>query len=614
MSDTLDDDVVDDAFVLMRWMSELTAPTPDPVVIASLEDAAEDRGWHPYDALTAITAANFLGKVKRALGGFNPDMHPRGKDGQFIESGGTVRLEGEVNTGGGKKFDATGLRGQVDAIIPDPKTPGRPTIRVRVMSPDGKRTAVVDVKPESVTAAPEKARLDKAGPDVDLRERGRGLPQQGNRRFTQRPEPGRPPPAQQSPPREQRQVPTRPPPETPEQKERKLAAEEVKGATDEELQRQANLGPEIWQKAVATEQENRARRRAQDEGRRQALITSVNEQAANLSTTDPEERAAGLDKILARLRFSIIDTDKVHDHIYPPGESGRWTPERTAQHEQMWDDLLSQVETANVPKEHDALVLGGLPGAGKSYMLKPGQKADSFGVVSWEPNAELPDGVTHVSINPDIVKEMLIQRGMLPEGISPDLKPMEQVTFLHEESSYVAKMFSQRLGDLGYNVVLDNTMDSEGGMLKRMTPLARQGYKFRGIFADIPTDESLASAKKRYIDAALTPQGGRFVPSSVNGNRSSSRGTMSKNRDAMDSLIAQDWFTEYMVVDNTGVSQRKPKGEITAQGTGGGTAANRYLPGADAVLPKQGPAAPPTAEPVLPGEPAAPSAPAAPAV
>lgn len=133
-------------------------------------------------------------------------------------------------------------------------------------------------------------------------------------------------------------------------------------------------------------------------------------------------------------------------------------------------------------------------------------------------------------------------------------------------------------------------------MLKRMTPLARQGYKFRGIFADIPQEESLASARKRYIDSALTPQGGRFVPSSVQGNRKSSKGNLSKNRDAMDSLVAQDWFTQWMVVNNTGVSNRTPLGEIVGQGTGAGSAADRYLPGNDAALPKAGPKLPATPE------------------
>jgi hypothetical protein len=259
-------------------------------------------------------------------------------------------------------------------------------------------------------------------------------------------------------------------------------------------------------------------------------------------------------------------------------------------------------------------VLGWLPGAGKSFTLRPGQKADSFGVVAWEPGSPLPDTATHVSVNPDIVKEMLIARGMLPEGISNDLKPMEQVTFLHEESSYVAKMFSKRLGDLGYNVVLDNTMDSEQGMLKRMTPLARQGYKFRGMFVDIPVEESMQSATQRYLDAALTPQGGRFVPSSVQGNRTSTKGNLSKNRDAMDALVEQDWFTEWMIVDNTGISTRTPKGEVVGQGTGNGSAADRYLPGADKAVPKAGPSLPadPEAPPTIFPPPAeAPAAPAA---
>ena len=149
-------------------------------------------------------------------------------------------------------------------------------------------------------------------------------------------------------------------------------------------------------------------------------------------------------------------------------------------------------------------------------------------------------------------------------------------------------------------------------MLKRMTPLARQGYKFRGIFADIPQDESLASAKKRYIDAALSPQGGRFVPSSVQGNRGSTKGTMSKNRDAMDTLVEQDWFTEWMIVDNTGVSNRTPKGEVVGEGTGGGTAADRYLPGNDAARPKPGPKMPaaPEAAPTIDVNAPTPAAPA----
>ena len=620
----------DDADLLARWVNELSAPDPDVVVVAACEALAQQRGWDPADAYQALVAApKLFAKIGKAFGrGFNPDLHPRGKDGKFIESGGMVRLSGAMGRGpDGRGVEINGRRGQVESIAADPDTPGRPNVTVRLINPDGSPSQQqVTVKPDNIEAAPEKARvtetfgerIDRTGgrlgqPEMPVREAFRQHFQEMNdadleneflthpyRYQTQgtalmwreeieaelanRPKGGGP---------------EGPPPETPEARERRLAAEEVKGAPDEELARQRDVGPDVWREAVAQEQAKRAERRAQQEADRQKLLDTINTAAAQLSTTDAEARAAGLDEIMSRLRWSPVDTDRVHNHIYPPNESGRWTAERAAQHEEMWNDLLSQVEAAGVPQERDAFVLGGLPGAGKSYTLRPGQQADRFGIVAWEPGEPIPEGATHVSVNPDIVKEMLIARGLLPEGISPDLKPMEQVTFLHEESSYIGKLFSERLGDLGYNVVLDNTMDSEGGMLKRMTPLARQGYSFRGLFVDIPVDESLESAKKRYLDSAFTPIGGRFVPSSVNDpvKRKSAKGNMSKNRDAMDTLVADDWFKEWMIVDNTGISTRTPKGEVSGEGTGAGTAADRYLPGNDAALPKQGPQVPTPPEP-----------------
>ena len=153
-------------------------------------------------------------------------------------------------------------------------------------------------------------------------------------------------------------------------------------------------------------------------------------------------------------------------------------------------------------------------------------------------------------------------------------------------------MFSKRLGDEGYNIVLDNTFDSEGGMLKRMTPLAREGYKFRGLFVDIPVDESKESARKRYIDAALTDRraAGSCRPS-VQGNRASTKGNLSKNRDAFDSMTEDDWWTDWMVVDNTGITTRTPKNDVVGQGSGGGTAATKYLPDSDPPVPGAAPAA-----------------------
>jgi len=562
---------MDDTDVLVAWIEELSSDDPNPAIIAALEATAEAQGWTPVVVLDTLLART----------DFDPDVHPRGKDGKFIEKFGIVKLLGDVFGPDGRKVNAAGRRGVVEGIDKDPRTPGRPNIRVRMIGQDGKPGPSVHVKPDGVIQAPEKARLDKP------------LTRTPNARPDAPQAPGRPLATPGRPLTTPKRTVV---PETPEARQARLDAEEKRAIAteartvpDAELDYQTTVGPSQWRDAVQAEKLSRLAKKQREEQSRQQLIDSVNEQAAGLSTTDAEERAVQLDQILAKLRFSIIDTDKVHDQLYPPENGSRWTAERTEQHEAMWDALLADIEKAGIPKDHDALVLGGLPGAGKSFSLRPGEAADNFNVVAWEPNVPVPASATHVSINPDVVKEMLIAQGMLPEGLTDDMKPMEKVTFLHEESSYLAKMFSARLGEEGYNVVLDNTFDSEGGMLKRMAPLAREGYTFRGLFADIPVDESLKSARDRYIRGALTPEGGRFVPSSVQGNRKTTSGNLSKNRDAFDLMTQQDWFTEYLVIDNTGVTEGKPKKEIVSQGTGTGAAALAYRPGNEKNLPKVGP-------------------------
>jgi hypothetical protein len=146
MSDLDDPEAIDDEFVLVRWLHELNEPEPNAAVVASLEDVAEERGWHPYDAwraLSSLTAATF-----------DPDVHPRGHDGKFIEQFGIVKLLGGKSD---NNKDLNGQRGQVTEIVPDPATPGRPNVRVKL--DDG---SSVDVKPDVIEAAPEKARLDSS--------------------------------------------------------------------------------------------------------------------------------------------------------------------------------------------------------------------------------------------------------------------------------------------------------------------------------------------------------------------------------------------------------------------------------------------------------------------
>jgi hypothetical protein len=60
---------------------------------------------------------------------FNPDLHPRGKDGKFIEILGFVNVSGLHGFQHGQR-GAKDVRGQVLFIKPDPNDPGNPTITV----------------------------------------------------------------------------------------------------------------------------------------------------------------------------------------------------------------------------------------------------------------------------------------------------------------------------------------------------------------------------------------------------------------------------------------------------------------------------------------------------
>ena len=86
---------------------------------------------------------------------FAEDMHPRGRDGQFIEKLGIVEL---FDVKGAKP----GQRGKVTQIVPT-KQRGRPDIIVELQNDDGSIGKSVKVKPDQIESAPEKARLPGQG-------------------------------------------------------------------------------------------------------------------------------------------------------------------------------------------------------------------------------------------------------------------------------------------------------------------------------------------------------------------------------------------------------------------------------------------------------------------
>jgi predicted ABC-type ATPase len=157
-----------------------------------------------------------------------------------------------------------------------------------------------------------------------------------------------------------------------------------------------------------------------------------------------------------------------------------------------------------VPSERQAVIAGGLPGAGKTTVLQEYANIDRS---------------RFLTIDPDEIKVQLAERGLIPpvEGLSP----MEASDLVHEESSHIAKALSHRAQADGKNLLWDITMSSQSSTEGRIEDLRKFGYThIEGIYVDIPIEVSEARAAYRHRVGqedywAGKGLGGRLVPPEV---------------------------------------------------------------------------------------------------
>lgn len=235
-----------------------------------------------------------------------------------------------------------------------------------------------------------------------------------------------------------------------------------------------------------------------------------------------------------------LDTWRVHR------PNGRWSAERAAQQRALVEQVWRRV-SRGVPADRQAIMTGGLAGAGKTTVLNG------------------PAGVDlsrYVTISADEMKDEMVRRGMVPEVPGhPELTPMERSALFHMESAFLADMLMQRALASGRNVIIDATMGNKEAPLSRLARLHEEGYSVRGIFVDIPIDVSLERASARYRWGMRQWRerggpGGRPVPSRfITGQRSSGGQTM--NRQVFDELAREGMFDEAEVYDNTGDAPRR---------------------------------------------------------
>ncbi len=179
-----------------------------------------------------------------------------------------------------------------------------------------------------------------------------------------------------------------------------------------------------------------------------------------------------------------------------------WSYERRLLHDEIIETAYAA--SAAVPCEAKAILVGGLSGAGKTTVLR-----DDAGI----------DLSKYVVLNPDVIKEEMARRGLIPEVDS--LSPLEASDLVHEESSHVARRLGHRAQADGKNVIWDVTMGRAESVQARIDDLRAAGYtRIEGIFVDISIEASLRRAESRHRQGledyrAGIGFGGRYVPAEL---------------------------------------------------------------------------------------------------
>ena len=263
--------------------------------------------------------------------------------------------------------------------------------------------------------------------------------------------------------------------------------------------------------------------------------------------TQQTRRFADTDWVGRRTEFrSVLDAahggDQATDHQHTLDPDHQyWTEERSIAHEMIIESIYSSAK--DVPNQYQAIIAGGLAGAGKTTIL--------------DHHAGI-DRSQYLTISPDDIKVELASRGLLPE--IEGLSPMETADLAHVESSYIARQLALRAQAEGKNIIWDITMSSKESTELRIDNLRADGYtNITGIFVDVPVEVSLARADARHRAGqeafeAGEGLGGRYVPpEAILSNADPEWG--SKNRRAFEELKPR--FDQWVLYDNS-VDGRDP--------------------------------------------------------
>jgi len=192
-----------------------------------------------------------------------------------------------------------------------------------------------------------------------------------------------------------------------------------------------------------------------------------------------DEQPEAFRQFMVQVEQALEDGTSTMDAYYD-AETGEWTPERRLLHDQIVNDILEPGRPAPAGTEPEAVIMGGLPGSGKSSVLAERAASGQFDA--------------YVHIDADIIK------GMLPEYEGWN------AALLHDESSAIVEQIFQRCVERRLPVMYDATLRSATSGEGIVNALEDIGYNTRLIYVDVPIEESMRRVLSRFASGT-----GRYV-------------------------------------------------------------------------------------------------------
>lgn len=160
---------------------------------------------------------------------------------------------------------------------------------------------------------------------------------------------------------------------------------------------------------------------------------------------------------------------------------GKFTEQRQKLHDKITDTIRHGIPSAQGEKVYT--MMGGGPASGKSSALRSGK-------------VQLPED--HVKIDSDSIKEQLpeyhqlIDEGYVGDRNNPETGHLGSASYLHEESSHLAKVIQKQSLAAGQHVVLDGTGDnSVASVMKKVNEARQAGYKVHAEYATCSVNEAM---------------------------------------------------------------------------------------------------------------------------